>query len=98
MVSGVSLVNTYINGHAGNITLSGTTNQVNINTSGSTFTFSTPQDIATTSSPTFSNLTLSTSGRINDGPLYFRQSSDNDLISYQTTFGGVAGLDRDWET
>lgn len=48
-----------LNGQTGALTVVGTPNQVNVNTSGSTITLSTPQDIAVTSAPTFSGLTLS---------------------------------------
>ncbi len=41
-----------------NRTIQGTTNQVNVNTSGTTTTFSTPQDIHTAAAPTFAGLTL----------------------------------------
>lgn len=40
------------------LTLSGTANQVNVNTAGTTITLSTPQNINTTSSPTFAGLTI----------------------------------------
>lgn len=43
------------------MTIVGTTNRITANTVGSTVTLSTPQDIATTSSPTFSSLALSNS-------------------------------------
>ncbi len=47
-----------VNGLTGALTLQGTSNQVGVVSGGSTITLSTPQDIATTSSPTFSGLTL----------------------------------------
>jgi hypothetical protein len=55
-----------LNSASGALTLQGTTNQVNVSTVGSTITLSTPQDIATSSSPTFAGLTLSnlTSGSV----------------------------------
>lgn len=40
-------------------TLTGTTNQISITNASGSITLSTPQDIATSSSPTFANLTLS---------------------------------------
>ena len=44
--------------------IDGTTNQVNVTNGAGTITLSLPQDIATTSSPTFSNISLVTSGVI----------------------------------
>ncbi len=46
---------TSLNGQAGNLSLQGTPNQINVTQAGSTAILSTPQDIATTSSPTFAN-------------------------------------------
>jgi hypothetical protein len=48
-----------LNSATGTLTLQGTPNQVNVNTSGNTITLSTPQDIHTGASPTFAGLTLS---------------------------------------
>ena len=48
-----------LNSATGTLTLQGTTNQINVTTNAGTITLSLPQDIATTSSPTFSGLTLS---------------------------------------
>lgn len=45
-------------------TIQGTTNQITVSQSNETLTFSTPQDIATSSSPTFVGLTLSGSASI----------------------------------
>jgi parallel beta-helix repeat protein len=56
--SGVSSVNSL----TGAITLAGTANQVVITPSANTLTFSTPQDIATTSSPTFANINVASGG------------------------------------
>jgi uncharacterized delta-60 repeat protein len=55
-----------LNSATGTLTLQGTTNQINVATNAGTITLSLPQDIATTSSPTFSGLTLSslTSGSV----------------------------------
>jgi hypothetical protein len=52
--SGVGSLNTLV----GSLVLQGTANQVNVVSGGSTITLSTPQDIATTSSPTFNGLTV----------------------------------------
>jgi hypothetical protein len=56
-----------LNSATGALTLQGTTNQINVNTAGLTITLSTPQDIATTSSPTFAGLTLTTPLSITSG-------------------------------
>lgn len=45
-----------LNGQAGQLSLQGTPNQVDVIQNGSTTTLSTPQDIATTSSPSFAGL------------------------------------------
>lgn len=62
-----------LNSLSGSITLQGTTNQVAVTTGAGVITLSTPQDINTTSSPTFASLTLSglTSGvvRVSAGTL-----------------------------
>jgi hypothetical protein len=47
-----------LNSATGTLTLQGTPNQVNVNTSGNTITLSTPQDIATTSNVQFNSLRL----------------------------------------
>jgi hypothetical protein len=48
-----------LNSATGTLTLQGTPNQVNVNTSGNTITLSLPQDIHTGASPTFAGLSLS---------------------------------------
>jgi hypothetical protein len=48
-----------LNSATGTLTLQGTTNQVNVNTSGNTITLSLPQDIHTGATPTFAGLALS---------------------------------------
>ena len=59
-----------VNSMTGFITIQGTVNQVNIANDGlGTITLSTPQDIATTSSPTFNNLTLSGDLAVNGGDI-----------------------------
>lgn len=52
---------TFLNGISGSTTLQGTTNQISVsnNVPGQTITLSTPQDIHTGASPTFSGVTLS---------------------------------------
>jgi uncharacterized protein involved in high-affinity Fe2+ transport len=47
-----------LNALVGALTIQGTSNQISVASGGSTITVSTPQDIATTSSPTFNGLTL----------------------------------------
>jgi hypothetical protein len=58
----VTTTETTINSLLGVLTLQGTANQVGVSSAGNTITFSTPQDIATSSSPTFQTLTLTTAG------------------------------------
>lgn len=53
---------TSINNAVGVVTLQGTLNQISVGTAGQTITLSTPQDIAVSSSPTFSSITLSNVG------------------------------------
>jgi hypothetical protein len=48
-----------LNSATGSLTLQGTANQINVNTSGSTITLSLPQNIHTGATPTFAGLTLS---------------------------------------
>jgi hypothetical protein len=47
-----------LNNVTGNLTLQGTSNQINVTTTGTTITLSTPQDIDTEAAPTFAGLTL----------------------------------------
>jgi len=61
-----------INSATGTLTLQGTTNQINVSTNSGVITLSLPQDIATTSSPTFSGLTLSS---LNSGSVLFGNGS-----------------------
>lgn len=56
---------TTINSVGGAITLQGTTNQINVSTAGQTLTLSTPQDIATSSTPNFASITLAGVGTQN---------------------------------
>ena len=49
---------TALNGQGGQLTIQGTTNQINVVTSGGTLTLSTAQDLANISSPTFAGLAL----------------------------------------
>ena len=71
--------------------LTGTANQVNVTNGAGSITLSTPQDIATTSDPTFNNLTVTTinSKIANDlvtGPV---SAVINRLASYNDTSGKV---------
>ncbi|MEM1974443.1 MAG: hypothetical protein QXN68_06615, partial [Thermoplasmata archaeon] len=65
-----------LNSLTGALTLQGTPNQINISSIGSNIILSTPQDISTTSSPTFANLTLSS---LTSGSILF--AGNNGLIS-----------------
>jgi hypothetical protein len=56
---------TSLNSLTGALTLAGTANQVIITPSGNTLTFSLPQDIATSSSPTFTNINVTGQYRVN---------------------------------
>lgn len=56
--SGGSYVSS-LNGQTGALTLTGTTNQVNVNTAGQTITLSLPQNIHTGANPTFAGIRLS---------------------------------------
>ncbi|MGZ6005159.1 MAG: hypothetical protein ACXWLH_03325, partial [Candidatus Saccharimonadales bacterium] len=57
------------NGQTGAIIVQGTANQVSVGQSGNTFTLSAPQDINTTSAPTFGGLTINGDTDINGGDL-----------------------------
>jgi hypothetical protein len=82
-----------LNTATGDLTLQGTTNQVNVSTVGSTITLSTPQDIHTGATPQFAELTLykATSGvvfRVRD------TSNTNNLLFIENngklyTTGGI---------
>jgi hypothetical protein len=61
-----------INSATGTLTLQGTPNQINVSTNSGVITLSLPQDIATTSSPTFSSLSLSS---LTPGSVLFANSS-----------------------
>ncbi len=63
---GVTSLNTF----TGNLTIQGTANQIVVGSSGTdTITLATPQDIATTSSPTFADLTLTGDIAVNGGDI-----------------------------
>ena len=64
---GGSSGSTTINGVGGILSLVGTSNQVTVTTSGTTITLSTPQDIGTSSTPTFAGLTLSSALPVSSG-------------------------------
>lgn len=55
-------VTTAVNSLTGVITLQGTANQVGVSSSGNVITFSTPQDISVSSSPSFQTITLTSAG------------------------------------
>ncbi len=56
---------TAVNSFSGSVSIQGTTNQIAVNNSAGTITLSTPQDIATTSAPTFGGLTATGTTSIN---------------------------------
>ncbi|HET9721868.1 MAG TPA: hypothetical protein VFP32_02450, partial [Candidatus Saccharimonadales bacterium] len=60
---------TSLNSLSGSITLQGTANRVSVSNSAGTITFSTPQDIAITSAPTFAGLTLTNPLTVANGGL-----------------------------
>lgn len=70
-INGNTIVNTKtftetaVNNFNGAVTIQGTTNQVNVANNGGVITLSTPQDLATTSAPTFNALTVTTSASLN---------------------------------
>jgi hypothetical protein len=72
-------------------TLTGTTNEINITNASGSITLSTPQPIATTSSPTFNALTISTiNGKVgNDLVTGPTSAINNDLCSFNLTSGNV---------
>ncbi len=79
------------NGLTGAVTLQGTANQVSVSTAGSSVTLTTPQDIATTSSPSFAGarlsganaLTLGSSGNSN-GAILFKNATNNSTLTLQS--------------
>jgi len=84
-------------------TLTGTANQVNVANAAGSITLSTPQDIAATSSPTFSSLNIinkatSASTGVGDGPTtlttkdYVDQNASNISSSPLITFSTAANL------
>jgi hypothetical protein len=92
--AGVSSFNTL----TGAITLAGTANQVNLGTAGNVLTLSLPQDIATTSTPTFANVNvtgqfkvggsqISSANLSNDSNL--AKVNGNNVFSGNNTFAGT---------
>jgi hypothetical protein len=71
--SGVSSINSL----TGGVTLAGTANQITITPSGSTLTFSTPQDIATSSSPQFANVNVTGQFKVNGSQIASSNLSDS---------------------
>jgi hypothetical protein len=76
-----------LNTATGALTLQGTTNQIDVSTSGSTITLSTPQDIHTGATPTFASLTLkkSTSGNL----LVIRNTGDTSDVFTVSNSGNL---------
>lgn len=62
---------TSLNSMTGAITIQGTANQINVASGAGLITLSTPQDIATTSSPTFGGLTIDGIAAIGSGSVNF---------------------------
>jgi hypothetical protein len=77
---------TSLNSLTGALTLQGTANQINVVSGGSTITLSTPQNIATTSSPTFAGLTSPTLQSTGALQLISTSSSDLTLTSARDIF------------
>lgn len=85
----------------GAIVINGTTHQINVSTMGTTFTLSTPQNIDTTSSPTFNSLTLTNpltiaNGGTNSGTALsgskLIRSSSTAIVEAQVTSDGSGNL------
>jgi|GEM_PF-6566122 len=74
-----------LNSATGTLTLQGTPNQVNVNTSGNTITLSLPQDIATSSNVQFNRLRLSDSLEIVANPTSSKTSFLMEVTTYNFT-------------
>jgi|GEM_PF-4429013 len=70
-----------VNGLNGNVGIAGTLNQINIATGGATVTLSTPQDIATTSSPQFANINVTGQYKVNGSQISSSNLSDSANIA-----------------
>lgn len=81
-------------GGAAAVTILGTTNQINVNQVGSVYTLSTPQDIATSSSPTFSTVTLS--GLTARGVVTLSSSNVAQTVSPSTSGNILTSNGTDW--
>lgn len=68
-----------VNSQTGNLSIQGTPSQTNVTQNGSTTTIGTAQDIAQTSSPTFSNQTLTGNGSIQGGLTVGGTTTTNNL-------------------
>jgi hypothetical protein len=92
-VSGVSSINTL----TGALSLVGTVNQVNVNSSGATITLALPQSISTSSTPTFNGVvsTLAFNANVSGSTIAFQTSSStfsvdgNGNMSFVGTANGV---------
>lgn len=71
-------------------TLTGTSNQITVTNGGGTITLSTPQDIATGSSPTFTGLTIS--GTATTSIFHVRPAADSNSIVNVTRADGVSNV------
>jgi hypothetical protein len=90
--TGRTIVNTgllSLNSASGDVTIQGTTNQITVNRSGKSITFSLPQDLNLTSSPSFTGITV-TDGTI--GTLAITTGTQNgNLICDSSNNCGYAG-------
>jgi hypothetical protein len=83
-----------VNSQTGNLSIQGTPSQTNVTQNGSTTTIGTAQDIAQTSSPTFSNQTLTGNGSIQGGLTVSGTTTTNNLtIQSSGTQNGYALCD-----
>jgi hypothetical protein len=75
-----------LNSATGTLTLQGTTNQINVSTTGSTITLSTPQDIHIGATPTFAGLTLR---RSTAGNVFVIRNTTNTADTFVITDAGI---------
>jgi hypothetical protein len=88
---GVTSINTT---GTGVVTIQGTANEININTTGATLTLSTPQAIDSTATPTFGGLTLGKAGPTSGvtGSLVFQNNTNTNTITLQAGVTANPGL------
>jgi hypothetical protein len=88
-----------LNNLTGGLTLQGTSNQIQATSSGSAITLSLPQDIATTSSPTFAGLTVNgalhaTDVYADEATLQSSSSTAHSYLSIEANSGATGGYNR----